>query len=180
MTRFASWTPCAPTPPPPPGKTSPLASLELCLDQRLMHRGRGAHDRSSDFVCEAYGNARSISCRRGNVLLVCSCDLESSRRGGWTPLLHARPAPLAVLAHAHHRLDARSVAGFPVLDALAELDNDASAFVTGRANIHFVHLNGQWQVLEHVVDIRHTQSGAIESGEDFIVGWECQRIDTSR
>lgn len=67
------------------------------------------------------------------------------------------------------RLDSDAIAHFPLWSAFrTNFDDDAGTFVTWAAYAGCAH---RWDipVVQHVVDVRHTQPGGVESDKQLIV-----------
>lgn len=81
-------------------------------------------------------------------------------------IVSARPTLLARPARVPHGLDARPLADLEVLDPLADLDDNACAFVActdGVEGRHGRHI----PVVHHEVDIGHAETRGIELDQDI-------------
>lgn len=82
-------------------------------------------------------------------------------------IVSARPTLVARPASVPHRLDARPLADFEILDPLADLDDDTCSFMACTERVEGGH-GRQVEVVQHEMDIGHAQTRGIELDEDIL------------
>lgn len=102
-----------------------------------------------------------------NILLISPRNLHPGIQPPRTPLLNPRPALLAIMTDIPHGLHTSAITDFPVLDLGTHRHHDTSTLMARGEDTEVLHLLGEGQVVEHVVDVGHAEAGDVEAEEEF-------------